>query len=134
MIRLPNTRCQLIIVPMSFLLTPPLSCIISSFISSFLVACTRLYNPPCPSVGPSVRPSVVNTLLFWRLRAVLRLQLQPNCLAGLFHHCPCPPTRDLGSRVSGLAVLGNGTILLFFSTQFNSTMNLSHSALIEFWY
>ena len=24
----------------------------------FLVACTRLYNPPCPSVGPSVRPSV----------------------------------------------------------------------------
>ena len=26
----------------------------------------------------------------------------PNCLAGLFHHCPCPPARDLGSRVSGL--------------------------------
>ena len=25
--------------------------------SSFLVTCTRLHNPPCPSVGPSVHPS-----------------------------------------------------------------------------
>ena len=28
--------------------------------TKFLVACTRLYNPLCPSVGPSVRPSVGN--------------------------------------------------------------------------
>ena len=28
--------------------------------------------------------------------------LLPNSLVGLFHHCLCPPARDLGSRVSGL--------------------------------
>ena len=35
----------------------------------FLVACTRLYNPLCQSVHPSVG----NTLLFRRLRAFLTL-------------------------------------------------------------
>ena len=49
------------------------------------------YNPLCPLVGPLV----VNILLFRRLWAVLGLKLLPNCLAGLFHHCPCPPARDL---------------------------------------
>ena len=62
----------------------------------FLVTCTRLYNPFCRSVGRSVGPSVCrsvgNTLLFWRLWAVLKLLLLPNSLVGLFLHCPCPPT------------------------------------------
>ena len=56
----------------------------------------------CPSVLWSVCWSVGNTLLFWRLQAVWGLQLLPNCLAGLFHHCPFSPARDLGSCVSGL--------------------------------
>ena len=60
----------------------------------FLVACTRLYNPLCPSVG--------HNLHFRRLWAVFGLQRLPNCLAGLFHRCPCPPARDLGSCVSSL--------------------------------
>ena len=35
------------------------SCLLLNFDGSdFLVACTRLYNPLCPSVGRSVRPSV----------------------------------------------------------------------------
>ena len=67
---------------------------------AFLVACTRLYNPLCPSVGRSV------TLCFFRrLWAVFTLLLLPNCLVGLFHHCPCQPARDLGSRVYGLVFL-----------------------------
>ena len=64
----------------------------------FLVACTQLYNLLCPSI----RPSVCNTLLFWRLLAVLGLLLLPYCLVGLFPQCPCPPARDYGCRVSGL--------------------------------
>ena len=31
---------------------------IKTLIDRFLVACTRLYNPLCPSVGPSVGRSV----------------------------------------------------------------------------
>ena len=50
----------------------------------------------------SVSPSVCNTLLFWRSRAVWGLLLLSNSLVGLFHHCSCPSARDLGSRVSGL--------------------------------
>ena len=42
----------------------------------FLVACTRLYNPLCrsvgPSVGPSVRPLVRHTLLFCTFMTTLR--------------------------------------------------------------
>ena len=68
------------------------------FKSDLLVACTRLYNPLCPAVCPTVG----DTLLFLCLRAVLGLQLLPHCLAGLFHHCPCPPAHDLASCVSGL--------------------------------
>ena len=72
--------------------------------TGFLVACTRLYNPLCPSVGPSVCPSVGNTLLFWCLRAFFILLLLPKCLVSLFYHCPCPPARNFGSRVSGLVL------------------------------
>ena len=65
------------------------------FFYVFLVACTRLYNPLCPSVCRSVGRSVGHTLLFSRLRLVLELLLLPNSLVGLFLHCPCPPARDL---------------------------------------
>ena len=37
----------------------------------------------------------------------------PKCPKDLFHRCPCPPARDLGSRVSGLVIL-----LLSFCTFF----------------
>ena len=53
-------------------------------------------------VSQSISRSVCHTLIFWRFLAVLSLLLRPNCLVGLFHHCPCPPARDLASRVSGL--------------------------------
>ena len=78
----------------------------------FLVACTRLYNPLCPSVGPSVGPSIGNTLLFWQLQTVWGLQHLPNCLAGLFHHCPFPPARDLGNPCNLWELL---SICLFIS-------------------
>ena len=76
---------------------------------TFLVACTRLYNPLCPSVGWSVCLSVIFCFFgvfgrFWGY----------SCLAGLFHHCPCPSARNLGSRVSGLCCFS--APLLFFIT------------------
>ena len=58
-----------------------------------------------PVVCWLVSPSVCNTLLFWLLSlfffsffffAPLPL---PKYLAGLFHYCPCPSARDLGSRI-----------------------------------
>ena len=64
----------------------------------FLVACTRLYNPLCPSVCLSVCRSVTLSF-FWRLRAVWGLLLLPNRLVGQFHHCLCPPARDFGSCI-----------------------------------
>ena len=39
---------------------------------TFLVACTRLYNPLCRSVRPSVGPSVRHTLLFFTITSILR--------------------------------------------------------------
>ena len=52
------------------------------------------------SVDRSVCPS---PLAFSALWAVFALLLQPKCLGKPFYHCPCPPARDFGSRVSGLA-------------------------------
>ena len=93
---LPFLRlCTVIVVFLCFFVFP------SSFsFFLFLVPCTTLQ--PTLSVCPSVGRLVCDTLLFRRLQGVLGIQLLPNCLAGLFHHCPCPPARDLGSRVSGL--------------------------------
>ena len=58
------------------------------------------------SVGRSVCRSVgrsVTLCFFRRLRAIWGLLLLPNCLPiGQFHHCPCPPVCDFGSRVFGL--------------------------------
>ena len=36
---------------------------------------------------------------------VFALLLLPKCLDSLCHNCPCSPARDLGSLVSGLALL-----------------------------
>ena len=71
----------------------------------FLVACTQLYNPLCPSVHPSVGWLVgrLVTLYFFYdfyFRTSLLLPKWSNDLK----YGPCPPARDFGSRVSGLVV------------------------------
>jgi len=53
-------------------------------------------------VHATLQPALYTKKARW---AVLGLLLLPNCLVGLHHHCPCPPARDLGSRVSGLVFL-----------------------------
>ena len=50
------------------------------------------------SVGRSVRLS-----FFRRYGVTAPAQL----LESLFYHCPCPPARDLSSRVSGLVIFSN---------------------------
>ena len=63
-------------------------------------------HPLCRSVGWSdgrmVGWLVGITSLFRRLRASFALPLLPKCWYNLVYHCPYPPTRGLGSRVSGL--------------------------------
>ena len=49
----------------------------NNFCHTFLVACTRLYNPLCPSVDRSVGRLVCHTLLFFMI-----LSFRP--------HCSCP--------------------------------------------
>ena len=68
----------------------------------FFVACTRLHNPLCPSVGPSFGRSVRHTLLFRCLWAIFALLPLPKCLVRVFLYCPCPPAHDWRSRVYGL--------------------------------
>ena len=74
----------------------------------FLVACHATLHPAL-SVRRSVRPSVRHTLLFFLffLRSLASLLL-PKWSSDL-KNSPCPPTRDWGSRVSGLVAtyLGN---------------------------
>ena len=65
----------------------------------FLVACTRLYTPLCPSVGRSVGWLV--TLYFFYDFIFLTSLLLPKW-SGDLKYGPCPPARDFGSRVSGL--------------------------------
>ena len=52
------------------------------------VACMRLFNPLWPSIHQ-------------RFCAVFASMLLPECTVIIFQHCPCPPTRDLSSIVSG---------------------------------
>ena len=52
-------------------------------------------------VGPSVRWSVRHTLLFFVFLRFLASLLLPKWWSGL-KYGPCPPARNLGSRVSGL--------------------------------
>ena len=68
----------------------------------FLVGCTRLYNPLCPSVGWSVGWSV--TLYFFLWFYFFDLTDLPKWSSDL-KYGPCPPARDWGSRVSGLVHL-----------------------------
>ena len=70
-----------------------------SIIDQFLVACTRLYTPLCPSVGWLVGPSV--TFYFFYVFTFLTSLLLPKWSSDL-KYGPCPPARDFGSRVSGL--------------------------------
>ena len=64
----------------------------------FLVACTRLYTPLCPSVGRlvgrSVGWSVGPLFTFSAFLSVLSSLLLPKCPSDLLYHCPCPPARD----------------------------------------
>ena len=68
----------------------------------FLVACTRLYNPLCPSVGQLVGRSVDRShfTFFYYFISLTSLLLPKG--SGDLKYGPCPPTRDFGSRVSGL--------------------------------
>ena len=68
-------------------------------VKDFLVACTRLYNPLCPSVGWLVGWSV--TLYFFYDFISLTSLLLPKWSNDL-QYGPCPPARDFGNRVSGL--------------------------------
>ena len=69
-----------------------------SFFSFFLVACTRLYNLLCPSVGWLV------TLYFFYDFYIWTSLLLPKWSSDL-KYGPCSPARDFGSRVSGLVLL-----------------------------
>ena len=68
------------------------------FIYLFLVACTRLYNPLCPSVSRSV------TFYFFLWFYFLTSLPLPKWSSDL-KYGPCPPARDFGSRVSGLVII-----------------------------
>ena len=64
---------------------------------NFLVACYATLHPAL-SVGPSVRHTLLSRRLWFFFFA---LQLLPKCSTDL-KYGPCPPTRDWGSRVTGL--------------------------------
>ena len=59
-----------------------------------LVACTRLYTPLCPLVGPSFGRSHLTFLAFTGCFTLLLLMVS--------YHCTCEPACHLGSCVSGL--------------------------------
>ena len=65
---------------------------------TFLVACTRLYNPLCPSARWSVGWS--HFTFFYDFISLTSLLL-PKWSCDL-KYGPCPPARGFGSRVSGL--------------------------------
>ena len=76
-----------------------------SYLSPSFKSCARNSTTRSVSSVRSGGPTVcrlVTLSFFWRLRVIFGLLLLPNCLVGKFHYCPCPPTRELGSRVSGL--------------------------------
>ena len=66
-----------------------------------LVACTRLYTPTYPSVCRSVGRLVGCSFYFFYI--FFTSLLLPKWSSDL-KYGPCPPTRDLGSRVSGLVL------------------------------
>ena len=66
-----------------------------SIMNKSLVACTRLYNPLCPSVRRSV-----TLYFFYDFISLTSLPLPT--WSGDLKYGPCPLARDFGSRVSGL--------------------------------
>ena len=96
--------------------------------SAFLVACTRLYNPLCPSV----RRLVGHILLFFM---IFFLWPHCSCSSDLKHGC-CPPARDIGSRVSGLVykntVFWSEAQQSYFSANFQAQAFLTYSYLCSF--
>ena len=52
---------------------------------------TRLYNPPCPSVGRLFGST--HSILYLSKRSLVSLLL-PKCSSDLLDHCPCPPACD----------------------------------------
>ena len=55
-----------------------------------------------PLVGRSVGWSVGPVFTFLAFFSFLSLLLLPKCSGDLLQHCPCPPTRNWGSRVTSL--------------------------------
>ena len=73
----------------------------------------------CPSVCPLVCPSI-KVVIFLCSWAVFAILLLPKCMVNLFYHCPCPPARDLGSRVSGLVFYQK---FILYARMFSSDWN-----------
>ena len=77
--------------------------------SFFLVACyATLY--PALSVRRLVGRLVGPLFTFSAFLSVLSSLLLPKCPSDLLYHCPCPPARDQGSRVSGLVWLDGTSV------------------------
>ena len=96
----------------------------------FLVACTRLYNPLCPSVGWSVGLSVCRShFTFFYDFISLTSRLLPKWSSDL-KYGPCPPARDFGSRVSSLVSFLS--LLPLLSLLF-SLLSLFSRVLCAFW-
>ena len=95
--------------------------------SLFLVACTRLYNPLCPSVGWS------HFTFFYDFISLTSLLL-PKWSSDL-KYGPCPPARDFGSRVSGLVYLGlpSTTVIIFIYCDHLQLWKLFSDFFFFFW-
>ena len=89
----------------------------------FLVACTRLYNPLCPSVGRLVGRS--HFTFFYDFISLTSLLLPK--WSGDLKYGPCPPARGFGSCVSGLVYFkaiwwwGSMCVLLFAEGHVSTT-------------
>ena len=108
-----------------------LGCYKHLFSFFFLVACyANLW--PAMSVGRSVCRSVALSF-FGVFGCLLQYCSCPNAWVSMFHHCPCPPARDFGSRVSGLVFI-HSTIFLSSSSLFTHSLlhSLIHSSTLLF--
>ena len=72
--------------------------------SQFLVACYATLHPAL-SVRPSIGSPFTASLNF------LNSLPQPKRPCDLFYHCPCPPAHDWGSRVYGLVLMKEESVL-----------------------
>ena len=67
-----------------------------------IVFCRVLRDSTPRYVGPSFGWSVGPLFTFSAFLSSLSIRLLPRCPSDLLQHYSCPPTRDLGSHVSGL--------------------------------